>query len=532
MTTREEGVIPERSWPAYFPWIAGVCVLGLLGWGLFEGVSFLIQRVRPAGPGDASIALSAGFVRPQAEAAVTNSPPGGTAAPGPAEPGSPTEQPMVPAATLPTAGTSESSEPGAAVASGTEGTPPKKELKKEVQRIPAVFEIRGSVQKDGKPIPQGKVRLTVSIVGERFRQSALTDLTQKGDFTVHNIPAFQTLTREHRIRVLAEVWPAAGPDVTNKEPLTETIYLNHPLPSWFRSSTGYGALGGLLLLLALFLWAFTGRSTYGKNRFAIILSYCVIFLSLAGSLVVPTLLMLAVPDLPEISGKVPVGLFVARMTADSKPQWMLNIGGYVETGDSSKNTPFLGTNGDNTGSGEENNLSTPVLRVVTLNGGIQIPLYVIILALIGGAINMTRQVPDFQSRQAIGSPSQPGNEGKKPDENERESSWRKGLLEQYMFLVAAPFLAIATYYLLILLGTIQPPIIVLVCFSIGLISDTVVTAITESAKKLLGGKQPAGQPAPAQPAPEPGTLPETPSTAPVEAPETNLEDKLKPKMAA
>jgi len=90
--------------------------------------------------------------------------------------------------------------------------------------------------------------------------------------------------------------------------------------SWFRSSSGYGALGGVLLLLAFFLWAFTGRSTYSKNRFAIILSYCVIFLSLAGSLIIPTLLMLAVPELPEISGKVPVGLFVPDAGFDTTTQ--------------------------------------------------------------------------------------------------------------------------------------------------------------------------------------------------------------------
>jgi hypothetical protein len=490
MTTQEEDAVADRSWLLnYLPLTVGVLVLGLMGWGLFEGASSLIRKLQPAQSGDASIALSASFVRP------------------PAAP--------VPAAATATPQTVEPTSPAVSTAPATTAaTDPaiKEKPKKKAAAPPPLFEIRGSVQRAGLPVQRGKVRLTVSLVGERFRQSTLTDLDRNGDFLVRDHPAFRSLEPLKRIRVEAEVWPVMRPGAQADAPLTETIYLNHPLPSWIRSSTGYAALAGVLLFAALFLWAFTGRSTYAKNRLAIILSYSVIFLSLAGALVGPTLLMLAVPDLPDISGKVPVGLVVAKLTEDSKPQWMLNIGGYVDGGGAvPKGVPFR-VEGESSGEGDD--LGSPVLRIVTLNGGIQIPLYVILLALIGGAINMTRQVPDFQSRQPDFQSRQrvgflhrmPW--GITPEEDQKENvPWRKGLLDQYMFLIAAPFLAIATYYLLILLGTIQPPIIVLVCFSIGLISDTVVTAITGAAKKLLGGKtvkeeQPE-QPPLAHHAPEP-----------------------------
>jgi hypothetical protein len=437
---------------------AGVLVLGLMGWGIYEGVSSIAEKLQPEQPGDTSIALSAGFVpAPPAAAAV------------------PDAKAEVPLGEAAEGGGLEAADPGTTQAeSGTEENQTGKEA------LPQLFEIQGSVQRDGLPIPSGKVRLTVSLVGERFRQSALTDL-KEGEFSVHDHPAFRRLRPKNRIRVLAEVWPVP-PDAGRVEPLAETIYLNHHLPSWIRSSTGYAVLAGVLLFAALFLWSFTGRSTYTKNRLAIVLSYSVILLALAGALVGPTLLMLGVPDLPEISGRVPVGLVVAKLTEDSNPEWMLNLGGYVGEGKGERETMATQpADGKVATTAKDEDIGAPVLRVVTLNGGIQIPLYVILLALIGGAINMTRQVPIFQSRE-------------EEHKAEDERAWRKGLLDQYMFLIAAPFLAIATYYLLILLGTIQPPIIVLVCFSIGLISDTVVTAITEAAKKLLGGGKAAGQP--------------------------------------
>ncbi len=478
--------MPDREqWIGYLMLVVGLILLGLMGWGLTLGVSSLVQALRSSPPGEASIALSAGFVSPVVEETKAQPAPVGNTGVAQAE------EPV---------GSGGSGELKAVVPGAEEAKLEAGKNTKEEDAAPQVFEIRGSVQKAGQPVRRGKVRLTVSLVGERFRQSTLTDLNEKGEFSVYNDRAFQVLNPKSRIRVLAEVWPAPGQGVSL--PLTETVYINHNLPSWIRSSTGWGFVACVLLLAVLFLWAFTGQSTYGKNRIAIILSYCVIFLSLAGALVGPTLLMLAAPDLPEISGRVPVGLVVAKLTENSKPEWMLNLGGYVKSGESEEGPATVTqTRGGNGSAGKQNvDLGAPVLRVVSLNGGIQIPLYVILLALIGGAINMTRQVPEFQSRQPVQrgffnfmwrrpAASAPG-EGEERNEAEKENgSWRKGLLDQYMFLVAAPFLAIATYYLLILLGTIQPPIIVLVYFSIGLISDTVVTAITKAARKLLGGEQ-------------------------------------------
>lgn len=56
-------------------------------------------------------------------------------------------------------------------------------------------------------------------------------------------------------------------------------------------------------------------------------------------------------------------------------------------------------------------------------------------------------------------------------------SWRVELLSQYMYLISAPFLAIVTYYLLDLLGLSRQGVVVVLSFSVGLISERIVSWI-------------------------------------------------------
>ena len=53
--------------------------------------------------------------------------------------------------------------------------------------------------------------------------------------------------------------------------------------------------------------------------------------------------------------------------------------------------------------------------------------------------------------------------------------WRVELLYQYMYLMSAPFLAIVAYYMLDLLGLTKMPILVLIAFSVGLISEKILS---------------------------------------------------------
>jgi len=64
-------------------------------------------------------------------------------------------------------------------------------------------------------------------------------------------------------------------------------------------------------------------------------------------------------------------------------------------------------------------------------------------------------------------------------------NWRVALLNQYMYLISAPFLAIVTYYLLDLLGLSKPGVVVVLSFSVGLISEKIVTWILGVASGYL-----------------------------------------------
>jgi hypothetical protein len=74
--------------------------------------------------------------------------------------------------------------------------------------------------------------------------------------------------------------------------------------------------------------------------------------------------------------------------------------------------------------------------------------------------------------------------------------WRTGLLNQYMFLTSAPFLAIATYYMLIGLSLTKVPVMVLMAFSVGLISEPILRTITDTAARFLRQRPPSDPPAP------------------------------------
>ena len=57
------------------------------------------------------------------------------------------------------------------------------------------------------------------------------------------------------------------------------------------------------------------------------------------------------------------------------------------------------------------------------------------------------------------------------------SNWRVELLNQYMYLISAPFLAIVAYYMLELLGLTKQPVVVVLSFFVGLISEKIVSWI-------------------------------------------------------
>jgi len=289
--------------------------------------------------------------------------------------------------------------------------------------------------------------------------------------------------------------------------IAENVYLNARAPLLSRSTLYLFWLSLTVFLLFVFLYAFTGKRSPFKNRLAIMFSYIVIFVFLALPLIAPVVLLNLLPDLRAAMKETAVGLLITKPDdrPDSKPQWMLNIGGRTKKADPADPD------------------------VVDVEGDLTIPLYVLVLSVIGGAINMTRQAPRFQKEGeeaessfvsvaydklvgyfggrrppverkspaagaqgvAVSQPS-PTPQGQE-DSRTRASDWRTELLHQYMFLISAPFLAIATYYMLLWLDLTKTPILVLVSFSVGLISEPVLRAITDLAYGFIR-QQPATSP--------------------------------------
>jgi hypothetical protein len=226
-------------------------------------------------------------------------------------------------------------------------------------------------------------------------------------------------------------------------------------------------VGGVVIVawLGVFLWVFTGDCTSTKNRVAIGFSYIQVLIAL----IVPFLLVDALASNPtalDYMKRAPIGICLANI--NNHPQWVLNIGGQVPT------EPGEGL----------------------AEHGLIVPLYVIVLAFVGGAINLTRQVPRFQPeserREAQTATLLPYGERRKVKRfDRRRTNWRTGLLTHYMYLASAPFLAIAAYYLLVWTGVDSKlPIVVLVAFAVGITSDPVLKKITDVGYGFLRHKQP------------------------------------------
>ena len=194
-----------------------------------------------------------------------------------------------------------------------------------------------------------------------------------------------------------------------------------------------------------FVWRFpywlTGVVTRQKLNQIITFCYALTFLAVLSPLVMlVTLVMLpgelfrimalespigislacSLPLPPEDPNAIPLDL---QCGTKDQPhyQWLLNIGGAAgqQSWDWAAQDP------------------TELWRrpPVQIHGGLVVPLYVIMLALIGGAVSMTRRVPEYQRRAAD------------PDDNMTPEQAREYLVFQIMQFVSAPLIAITIYHI-------------------------------------------------------------------------------------
>lgn len=137
--------------------------------------------------------------------------------------------------------------------------------------------------------------------------------------------------------------------------------------------------------------------------------------------------------------------------------WVINIGGYIKQ-----------CNPD--GDGKYGKSFTCEVK-----DGLLIPLYFIIMALMGGSISLTRRLPELQKQagsEHIGSEKQP---------KLSQYEFREYLIFQMVQFISAPFLAILAYYLVDPSDTTSS---VALAFTAGFASESILLMIRSVANKI------------------------------------------------
>lgn len=288
--------------------------------------------------------------------------------------------------------------------------------------------------------------------------------------------------------------------------LTGAIWLMRPALDF---ADALGMVAGLFVLI-WFLDIFTGIVTKKRMIEIIVFCYLFTFVAVIGPVALFFGAFISAPELQQSMKENAMGLLrgcsrqrevswvpeeirCRGINGTASSQWVLNIGGTVVTGEGGL-ADQPGSSGDVQEKPHEKEKVTaalpghkaeakstppagPVSRKpqrspVVIDGGIVVPLYVIVLALMGGAVSMTRRVPEYQRRVYL-----PASD---PEYITRERG-RELLVFQIMQVLSAPLIAIAAYY------TIKPADItvsVLLGFSSGFASETILLAIRALVTKL------------------------------------------------
>lgn len=346
------------------------------------------------------------------------------------------------------------------------------------------FAVKGVVIYRGRPVENGTISISLESEGGAYGGSVSLPVSKQGTFSTDEklgngiLP--QAVTAEY-----------AGVSANNR-PLKASSRLDYARSIrqwWF-----LGICGAVALLLTIL---FTGQPGPFKARFLFIMTYLFTFASCALPIVSVIYIGLR-PDLRLVMINSPVGVLKAKATEEGRLEWLVNVGGSVTPasqhaqpgeqpgvsggGNQPLRPPILGQGAD---SGEW-----------VINGGLVIPVYVLVLAMIGAGINTTRKVPDIQKDFDIKADCLRMLKAKKARQEDVQQAQgevarvRTDLIETYMYFVSAPFLAIAMYYLVLMtVRTPGEPVLVVMAFATGFMSDAVVGKIIAIGEQIMKNAQ-------------------------------------------
>ena len=246
---------------------------------------------------------------------------------------------------------------------------------------------------------------------------------------------------------------------------------------------------GLIAVVLWVLYVFTGVVTNKKLNQIILFCYVFTFLSLLLSI----LPFFAFPFFPRVSGVMalsPIGVIqgcskpplsdqgkraipeeIRCGTEEDIYQWVMNIGGVISP---------RGTLGVPVKYWQDNRHSLTNVQFQEgddyprqgrwhIQGGLVVPLYVVILSLMGSAVSMTRKVPEYQRRTLD------------PKDLLTNAQAREYLVFQIMQVLSAPLIVVTAYYLF---APANPGQSVLLGFASGFASEPLLLAIRSLAEKL------------------------------------------------
>jgi hypothetical protein len=230
---------------------------------------------------------------------------------------------------------------------------------------------------------------------------------------------------------------------------------DHPLWHYWYFPVGF-AIASALLTWGLYV--FTGIVTNRKLNHIIAFCYSFTLLMLVASLApwwfpqlfpgdstAPVSLLRACVVDQATPNDVPKGVACPAKAEDGDGyQWVLNIGGVIDrpvrTGAALAQQPGNVAQQPANAAQQPGNVaqqpeSAAAQPRYVIHGGLVVPLYVLVLALIGGAVSMTRRVPEYQ-RRAMSTQDALTNQ-----------QARESLVFQIMQVVSAPLIAAAAYYI-------------------------------------------------------------------------------------
>jgi hypothetical protein len=401
------------------------------------------------------------------------------------------------------------------------------------------FAVNGTVVYDGTPVSDGTVHLVVADAKNKRYVFGTVVPVKAGAFTTagQSIPKDPARTAEP-LSITADYY---GSGRTG----TATAYVDFAPPLSRQTLAAVG--GASSILIVVLLWLFTGDLTRRKARTLFAVTYLMTFLSLAVPIIL-TILVSQSTYLVEMMREAPIGLVKGTAKGVTDSQWLVNIGGAVEpippavaaqpatSGATAANgpppvvaptsstapgadvltpamptPPTSGTPADTTAKGTtsrstEQNSPASAADTVRVVGGLAVPFYVVMLAMLGAGINMTRKVPPVQTAYesqipqdedkfwaaTVKAPLSWFRAQRTPISTEQRAATaeiRRHMIENYMDLLSAPFLAIAVYYLLQAIGSNPAePVLVLMAFATGLMADALIDRIRKFARDMVAEK--------------------------------------------